>query len=98
MTDGYPRTSFELTIYLVYAFRFRQRETFLQGVFGLGHTASENMKRVSSTIARELYLKAHGASIGSGAIALNDALCENLFALYVCIINGKLSLTFYEVY
>ena len=36
-----------------------------------------------------MYEQAHGATIGSGAIVLNDALCENLFAAYVCVLNGK---------
>ena len=46
------------------------------------------MKKASRAIAKRLYKEAHGASIGSGAIALNEALCENLFALYVCVLNG----------
>lgn len=79
----------DLTIYLVYAFRFRNRKTFLGNVFGKEQSASKNMAEVSRIIAKMLYEQAHGASIGSGAIALNDALCENLFALYVCVLNGK---------
>jgi hypothetical protein len=80
----------DLTIYLVYAFRFRaERETFLNQVFGENQSASMNMSSVSRFITKKLYEKAHGASIGSGAIALNDALCENLFALYVCVLNGN---------
>ncbi|KAI9554203.1 hypothetical protein GHT06_019475 [Daphnia sinensis] len=78
----------DLTIYLVYAFRFRKRKTFLGNVFGKDQSASKNMAEVSRIIAKMLYEQAHGASIGSGAIALNDALCENLFALYVCVLNG----------
>uniref|UniRef100_A0A0P4YE06 AAA+ ATPase domain-containing protein n=2 Tax=Daphnia magna TaxID=35525 RepID=A0A0P4YE06_9CRUS len=78
----------DLTIYLVYAFRFRNRKTFLGNVFGKEQSASKNMAEVSRIIAKMLYEQAHGASIGSGAIALNDALCENLFALYVCVLNG----------
>ena len=78
-----------LTIYLVYAFRFRNRKIFLENVFGKNQTASKNMTEVSRIIAKMLYEQAHGASIGSGAIALNDALCENLFALYVCVLNGN---------
>lgn len=78
----------ELAIYLVYAFRFRQRRTFLQTVFGQGEGATQSMRRASRTIATKLFEAAHGASIGSGAVALNDALCENLFALYVCVLNG----------
>lgn len=79
----------DLTIYLVYAFRFRMRKMFLEEVFGRDQSASKNMTEVSRIIAKMLYENAHGASIGSGAIALNDALCENLFALYVCVLNGK---------
>lgn len=82
----------DLTIYLVYAFRFRKRKTFLKNVFGANQTASGNMTTVSRKIAKMLYEQAHQASIGSGAIALNDALCENLFALYVCVLNGTISL------
>jgi hypothetical protein len=78
----------DLTIYLVYTFRFEDRETFLENVFGVRETASKHMKEVSKKIAKMLYDEAHGASIGNGAIALNDALCENLFALYVCVLNG----------
>ena len=79
----------DLTIFLVYAFRFQKRKLFLVNVFGEKETASKNMKEVSKNIAKKLYDQAHGASIGSGAIALNDALCENLFALYVCVLNGN---------
>ena len=79
----------DLAIYLVYAFRFRKRKPFLENVFGKNQSASQNMTQVSRIIAKMLYNEAHGASIGSGAIALNDALCENLFALYVCVLNGK---------
>ena len=78
----------DLAIYLVYGLRFDDRETFLENVFGEKETATENMKEVSKKIAKMLYAEAHGASIGNGAIALNDALCENLFALYVCVLNG----------
>ncbi|KAI9554792.1 hypothetical protein GHT06_020069 [Daphnia sinensis] len=78
----------DLTIYLVYAFRFPKRKMFLEKVFGKDQSASKNMTEVSRIIAKMLYENAHGASIGSGAIALNDALCENLFALYVCVLNG----------
>ena len=46
------------------------------------------MKKASTVIAEKLYKEARGASIGSGAVALNEALCENLFALYVCVLNG----------
>jgi E3 ubiquitin-protein ligase RNF213 len=46
------------------------------------------MKEASRAIAEKLYKEARGASIGSGAIALNEALCENLFALYICVLNG----------
>ena len=84
-----PQRAIELTIYLVYAFRFRQREIFLENVFGENQTASRSMYQVSRIIAKRLYEQAHRASIGSGAIALNDALCENLFAAYVCVLNGK---------
>ncbi len=78
----------DLCIYLVYAFRFEKREEFLKMVLGENQTASENMTKVSRGIAQKLYDRTRGASIGSGAIALNDALCENLFALYVCVLNG----------
>jgi hypothetical protein len=84
----------DLTIYLVYAFRFRNRKIFLENVFGNNQSASKNMTEVSRIIAKMLYEQAHGASIGSGAIALNDALCENLFALYVCVLNGTLMFIF----
>jgi hypothetical protein len=48
------------------------------------------MTEVSRIIAKMLYEQKHGASIGSGAIALNDTLCENLFAsVYVCVLNGN---------
>jgi hypothetical protein len=79
----------DLTIYLVYAFRFRERKTFLKRVFGDNQSASKNMTSASRLITEKLYEIANGASIGSGAIALNDALCENLFALYVCVLNGN---------
>ncbi|EFX79196.1 hypothetical protein DAPPUDRAFT_245292 [Daphnia pulex] len=47
------------------------------------------MTEVSRIIAKMLYEQKQGASIGSGAIALNDALCENLFAsVYVFVLNG----------
>lgn len=106
-TDGL--VAIDLTIYLVYAFRFRSRKTFLKNVFGPKQSASGNMTDVSRRISQMLYKEAHGASIGSGAIALNDALCENLFALYVCVLNGnsiffpfifffKLKLTFSNFY
>ena len=87
-------TAVELTVYLVYAFRFRKRQIFLEKVFGEKQLASAHMKEVSWKITNSLYEKAHGASIGSGAIALNDALCENLFALYVCVLNGKINFYF----
>jgi hypothetical protein len=80
----------DLTIYLVYAFRFRNRKIFLVNVFGKNQTASKNMTEVSRIIAKMLYEQKQGASIGSGAIALNDALCENLFAsVYVFVLNGN---------
>ena len=88
MIDSDTKKAADLTIYLVYAFRFRERQLFLENVFGKYQNASYNMTQVSRKIAKMLYKKAHGASIGSGAIALNDALCENLFALYVCVLNG----------
>jgi hypothetical protein len=48
------------------------------------------MTEVSRIIAKMLYEQKQGASIGSGAIALNDALCENLFAsVYVFVLNGN---------
>ena len=87
------RVAADLTIYLVYAFRFSERITFLENVFGREQSASKNMTEVSRIIAKMLYEEAHGASIGSGAICLNDALCENLFALYVCVLNGKYNST-----
>ena len=83
------QAAMDLAIYLVYAFRFKKRKAFLESVFGLGQTASRNMTEASQKITKKLYEEAHGASIGSGAIALNDALCENLFALYVCVLNGS---------
>ncbi len=83
------RVAADLAIYLVYAFRFRSRKTFLKNVLGKDQSASQNMIKVSRIIAKMLYEQAHEASIGSGAIALNDALCENLFALYVCVLNGN---------
>jgi len=84
-----PQVAIDLSIYLVYAFRFRQRKAFLENVFGQNQSASQNMAEVSRKVTENLYEHAHGASIGSGAIALNDALCENLFALYVCVLNGN---------
>jgi hypothetical protein len=89
MSENDAGKAADLTIYLVYAFRFRKRKAFLENVFGKNQTASRNMTEVSRIIAKKLYEEAHGASIGSGAIALNDALCENLFALYVCVLNGN---------
>jgi hypothetical protein len=89
MSKNDARKAADLTIYLVYAFRFHQRKIFLENVFGKNQSASKNMTEVSRIIAEMLYEQAHGASIGSGAIALNDALCENLFALYVCVLNGN---------
>ncbi len=88
ITNRNTGKAIDLTIYLVYAFRFHKRKIFLENVFGINQSASGNMKQVSRLIAKMLYEKAHGASIGSGAIALNDALCENLFALFVCVLNG----------
>ena len=88
MTGGDAGKAADLTVYLVYAFRFRKRKIFLENVFGKYQSASKNMSDVSRVIAKMLYQQAHGASIGAGAIALNDALCENLFALYVCVLNG----------
>jgi len=85
-----PQVAMDLSVYLVYAFRFRKRKSFLENVFGRNQTASRNMTEVSRKISKTLYEKAQGASIGSGAIALNDALCENLFALYVCVLNGNI--------
>ena len=79
----------DLSIYLVYAFRFRDRTMFLEHVFGLKQSATASMANVSREIAKRLYGLANEASIGSGVIALNDALCENLFALYVCVLNGN---------
>jgi hypothetical protein len=89
LTEGNKQKAADLSIYLVYAFRFREREIFLENVFGNNQSASNSMTNVSRVITKMLYEKAHGASIGSGAIALNDALCENLFALYVCVLNGN---------
>jgi hypothetical protein len=89
MSKNDAKKAVDLTIYLVYAFRFRKRKIFLENVFGKNQSASKNMTEVSRIIAHMLYEQAHGASIGSGAIALNDALCENLFALYVCVLNGN---------
>jgi hypothetical protein len=89
LSGGNVQKSADLTVYLVYAFRSRNRKIFLENIFGEDQSASENMTNVSRIIAKMLYDKAHGASIGSGAIALNDALCENLFALYVCVLNGN---------
>ncbi len=94
MSKNDERKAADLTIYLVYAFRFHQRKIFLENVFGKNQSASKNMTEVSRIIAEMLYEQAHGASIGSGAIALNDALCENLFALYVCVLNGNYYLQF----
>ncbi|XP_057375006.1 uncharacterized protein LOC130695963 [Daphnia carinata] len=88
ISQGDMAVAADLTIYLVYAFRFRKRKMFLRQVFGNDQSASDNMTEVSRIIAEMLYEQAHGASIGSGAIAFNDALCENLFALYVCVLNG----------
>ena len=92
MSKRDARKAADLSIYLVYAFRFRERKKFLENVFGKDQSASKNMTEVSRIIAKKLYEQAHGASasIGSGAIALNDALCENLFALYCCVLNGTL--------
>ena len=85
------RIAVELSIYLVYAFRFKvkERALFLENVFGVNQRASRSMMEASKKIANTLYEEVHGASIGSGAIALNEALCENLFALYVCVLNGN---------
>jgi hypothetical protein len=94
MSKNDARKAADLTIYLVYAFRFHQRKIFLENVFGKNQSATKNMTEVSRIIAEMLYEQAHGASIGSGAIALNDALCENLFALYVCVLNGNYYLQF----
>ncbi|EFX81259.1 hypothetical protein DAPPUDRAFT_317827 [Daphnia pulex] len=88
MSKNDAKKAVDLTIYLVYTFRFRKRKIFLENVFGKNQSASKNMTEVSRIIAHMLYEQAHGASIGSGAIALNDALCENLFAMYVCVLNG----------
>lgn len=92
LTKNNRKIGRDLTVYLVYAFRFLKRKTFLKNVFGANQSASGNMTEVSRNIAKMLYVHAQGASIGSGAIALNDALCENLFALFVCVLNGKFPL------
>ena len=97
MSENDEGKAADLTIYLVYAFRFK-RKTFLENVFGRNQLASKNMTEVSRIIAKMLYEKAHGASIGQGAIALNDALCENLFALYVCVLNGKNNFVLVELF
>lgn len=90
----------ELAIFLVYAFRFTARKQFLESVFGKFNRVQLHMKQASKTIAEKLYKHAHGASIGSGAVALNDALCENLFGLFVCVLNGKQSpiLPFFKLF
>lgn len=85
-----PQVAMDLSIYLVYAFRFTERATFLKRVFGETQSASRNMTKVSRQITKKFHRHAHSASIGAGAIALNDALCENLFALYVCVLNGNI--------
>jgi hypothetical protein len=72
----------------VYAFRFIERQLFLENIFDDRDSPTRSMRTASTTIAKKLYVEARGASIGSGAVALNDALCENLFALYVCVLNG----------
>ena len=78
-----------LAIYLVYAFRFQERHPFLTQVFCQWEAATSSVAAASKKIADKLYAEARGGtSIGSGAIALNGALCENLFALYVCVLNG----------
>ena len=90
------RMAVELSIYLVYAFRFKDRRLFLENVFGMDQSASRSMMEASQKLARKLFEEDHGASIGSGAIALNEALCENLFALYVCVLNGNV--LFHDIY
>lgn len=84
-----PQVAMDLSIYLVYAFRFTERATFLKRVFGENQSASRNMAKASKKITKSFHKHAHSVSIGAGAIALNDALCENLFALYVCVLNGN---------
>jgi len=64
------------------------REHFLTKVFPSADHVMDLMKSASRTITDKLYKEAHGATIGSGAISLNEALCENLFALYVCVLNN----------
>ena len=82
------RSSKDFLFYQVYAFRFTKRKLFLEQVFKNRDSAVQSMKKASRAVAEKLYKEARGASIGSGAIALNEALCENLFALYVCVLNG----------
>jgi len=79
-----------LTIYLVYAFRFpsQQRERFLakctQAIL-----VAQALRKAAAQITERLFSRiSRSATIGAGVVALNDALCENLFALYVCVLTG----------
>ena len=87
LADSYQITV-ELAIYLVYAFRFENRQSFLTAVFGEQETATKSMKSASKKIAKILHDSALGSSVAPEIIALNEALCENLFAIFVCVLNG----------
>lgn len=93
---GSDDIAMQLAIYLVFAFRFSERKPFLEGVFGKNQRANHHVRLASKKIADMLYKYAHGASIGSGAVALNDALCENLFGLFVCVLNGKATISLFN--
>ncbi len=45
----------DLTVYLVYAFRWLKRNTFLKNVFGANQSASRDMTEESLNIAKMLY-------------------------------------------
>ena len=84
--------SAQLAIYVAYAFRFTsERNEFLSQVFGSHKSVRDNVRQASRKITELVSDMAKGASIGSGAIALNDALCENLLGLFVCVLNGNSS-------
>jgi len=88
--NGYA--SSHLAVYLCYAFRFldTQRKDFLQAVFGReADYAITAMKDATRLLMDRLYKPGSSrTSIGAGAIALNEALCENVFASFVCVLNS----------
>lgn len=100
--DADSRSAQYLSVYLTYAFRFsvHDRQQLLRDVFGEGNAAHATMKCAATAITEKLHGArdhsgvANGMVTGAagGAVALNDALCENVFALFCCVANGVFAL------